>query len=305
MIKYKSNLVNAFCVDMEDWFHISGSHNFTDPRRWEVSPESVVKDTEKLLEIFAKYDVKVTFLVLGWIARKYPSLIKRISDLGHEIGSHGFYHRLVYKMTPEEFELDVAISIKLLKDITGKEIRIFRAPSFSITKDCFWTFPILSKLGIKTDISVVPAKRNQGGIEDFPRDPFILENENGEIQIIPVTVMDILGKPVQFSGGGFLRFFPEFLLNQGFNQNHKHERQVMSFIHPREINPYHPRVKSSLVKYLRLYMGLTTVDRKLNFLFRNYKFSSISKTYNNHSFPRFKMGVDNKLESITSESKIL
>jgi len=287
--KRDNKIINSFCVDMEDWFHISTNHNYSNFSRWKLAEESVVKDTNRLLEIFSKHNVKVTFLVLGWIAKQHPNLIKKISDLGHEIGCHGFYHRLVYEMTPREFELDVRVSLKLLRQITGQKVDTFRAPSFSITKGCMWAFPILSKLGIKKDISIVPGIRKNGGIENFKKFPFKLNTENGEIAIIPVSVMKLLNRNIQFSGGGFLRVFPRFIINEGFRQNHAMNRSVMSFIHPREINPNHPKIKSNMVDYFRLYAGTSSVHKKLEILFEKFKFSSVSEAYNLDNLPKYKL----------------
>jgi len=283
---------------MEEWFHINVPHSYSNPITWKKAEAHVVKDTEKLLEIFSKNKVKVTFLVLGWVAKKYPTLIKKISDLGHEIGSHGFYHRFAHSLTPEEFELDVRVTLELLRNITNQPVDIFRAPSFSIRQDNLWCLSILAKLGIKTDISIVPASRDGGGIIGFPKDPFILETINGEIEIVPVSVMEVAGKAIQFSGGGFLRILPTSLINYGFKQNHLANRSVMSFIHPREINPNHPKIKFDWLTFFRCYGGLSTVEGKLNYLFKNYNFSTITDVHrHNSSLPRFFLNESNEIKS--------
>jgi len=249
-----------------------------------------------LLTLFSKFKIKATFLILGWVANKYPDLVKKIARQGHEIGCHGFYHRVIDSMTPEEFELDTSVALKILRRISKKPVDIFRAPCFSITNKTLWAYPILAKLGIKTDVSIVPARRDNGGIPKFTKDPVVIRTSNGNIRVIPVSVMDFLHKRFQFSGGGYLRFLPYSIIQKGFEQNLSQNRSVMSFIHPREINFNHPRINFPLIKYFKSYYGLNTVENKLTNLFSTFSFSTVSEVYSNFEIGNsFLLNSDNKL----------
>lgn len=160
--------LNAFCVDLEEWFHVCGVEtDFSDPARWANAPVHVVSDTERLMRLLDEARVRGTFLTLGWAAERYPQLIKRLADAGHEIGCHGHWHKLIYTQTPEDFEHDIAKCLKILRDISGQPVTAFRAPGFSMKPQCFWAYPILRRHGIDVDVLIVPAKRDHGGVAGF------------------------------------------------------------------------------------------------------------------------------------------
>lgn len=268
---------NAFCVDLEEWFHVCGSTTlYQDIALWDSAKPCVVDDTNVLLDLFDETKTKATFLTLGWIAEKYPQLVKNISDRGHEIGSHGYYHNLVFEQKPEDFRNEIQNSQKRLQDITGQPVVCFRAPGFSMRDDCFWAYEILAEQGIKIDISIVPAARDHGGIAGFSRSPFLLNTTSGVLTIFPVSVMSILGVTVPFSGGGYLRLFPNTLVRYGFRQNHEMGLPVMAYIHPREINPDQPRLDLPWLKNFKYYVGIKQCLNKLRYMLNNYPFTTVS-----------------------------
>lgn len=273
------DIINAFCVDLEEWFHICGTSTpYDDPSTWDDAPAHVEQDTEVIMRLLDEVGAKATFLAVGWIAEKYPGLIKRLSDEGHEIGCHGYYHRLLNTLAPEEFKEDLTRSLGILRQITGQPVSVFRAPGFSMTRECFWAYPILARCGILIDISIVPASRDHGGIDGFVRDPLLLHTSTGKIILFPVSVLKVFRKTVPFSGGGYLRLFPSAMVRKGFNQNHRQGRPCMLYIHPREINPDQPRLKLPLAKYLKYYVGINSTKGKLRSLLRKYSFSTVTQT---------------------------
>jgi len=226
---------------------------------------------------------------VGWIGRKHPDLIRRLAREGHEVGCHSFWHRLVFTLTPEQFESDLADCVEVLRDLTGQPVDTYRAPGFSVTADALWCYPILRRHGITTDISVVPARRDHGGIADFPRDAFVLGTAEGDVTCFPVSVMTILGRRVPFSGGGYLRLFPLSLMRAGFRENHVAGRPGMSYIHPREINPAQPRLPrppvwdvKELAKYLKYYVNMRSTRPKLAALLREYRFGTVREVLERH-----------------------
>lgn len=287
--------LNAFCVDLEEWFQ-GGGHNspFEDQSTWDSLESHVENDTDVILELLDEAGTKGTFLTVGWVAKKYPQLIKKISSQGHEIGSHGYYHRLIWTQSPDDFRKEISNSRKILQDISGQEITCYRAPCFSMRKDCYWAYLVLAEEGIKVDVSIVPASRDNGGIAGFTRDPFHLRVKNREITVFPMSVINIAGKTIQFSGGGYLRLFPQMLIDLGFWQNHRCGRPVMTYIHPREVNLQQPRMPFGLRKRIKHYVGLKSVKPKLKHLLEKYRFAGVREVLSTiDSFPKYILTNDN------------
>lgn len=294
--------LNAFCVDLEEWFHAFGgiAGRFADPGTWDSAPACVVADTEKIMRLLDEAGVRGTFLTVGWVAHRYPDLIRRLAREGHEIGCHSYWHRLVYSLTPEEFEQDLSDCLAVLRDVSGQPVDTFRAPGFSVNADALWCYPIMRKHGITTDISVVPARRDHGGIEDFPRDPFILNTSAGDVRCFPVSVMTLAGYRIPFSGGGYLRLFPLGLIERGFRQNHAQQRPGMLYIHPREINPAQPRfakpkpwMLKARVKYLKYYVNMSSTLPKLRALLSDFRFTTVKDVLSQYdSLPSRRLRAD-------------
>lgn len=290
--------LNAFCVDLEEWFHAFGIRSrFNDPATWDDAPSCVVADTETLMRLLDDAGCRGTFLTVGWVARKFPDLIRRLAREGHEVGCHSYWHRLVYKLEPEEFEADLAAALEVLRDVSGQPVDTYRAPGFSVKDDTFWCYPILRKHGITTDISVVPARRDHGGVAEFPRDPFVMETAEGDLRCFPVSVMTVAGRRIPFSGGGYLRLFPMSLVESGFRENHRQGRPGMSYIHPREINPKQPRFEKppmwrpvERLKYLKYYVNLDSTEAKLARLLRTFRFTTVREVLARRTeWPRFRV----------------
>lgn len=268
--------LNAFCVDTEEWFHVCAVDTpYMDPSTWDAAPARVERAVDVLLGLLDEAGAKGTFPTLGWIARKYPAMVRRIANQGHEVGCHGYHHRLVYELTPTEFRSEVDTARKLLQDISGQEVTTFRAPGFSIVRSCFWAYPILAELGFKIDTSIVPAARRHGGVAGLSRDPFWLKTDSGDLIVFPVSVMSLLGRTLPFSGGGYLRLYPSAFVDMGFAQNHRVGRPVMTYIHPREIDPDQPRMPMPFVKRFMYYVGLDACESKLRRMLGRYRFGTV------------------------------
>ena len=270
--------LNAFCVDLEEWFHICGVETrYSNPDTWAAAPQHVVHDTEVLMRLLDENHSRGTFLTVGWVAERYPDLIRRLANAGHEIGCHSYWHRIVYSLTPEVFEEDITRCLQVLRDVSGQSVTAFRAPSFSMKSECFWAYPILRRHGITLDVSIVPAARDHGGIAGFTRDPFLLQTSAGEIRCIPVSVMSFAGRTLPFSGGGYLRLLPLWLVKAGYRQNHRAGRPGMSYIHPREIDPAQPRLELPRLKYFKYYVNLKSTEGKLRNILQSFRFTTIAE----------------------------
>jgi len=275
--------LNAFCVDSEEWFHVCDVETpYVDPATWRDAPARVERNMDVILGLLDEAGAKGTFPTLGWLAEAYPALVRRIADLGHEVGCHGYYHRLVYGQSPAEFRAETERARKLLQDTTGQPVVTYRAPGFSITRASLWALPILAELGFEVDVSVVPATRDHGGIAGFPRDPFTLATGAGDLVMFPVSVMDAAGRRMPFSGGGYLRLLPMAALRHGFAQNHGAGRPVMAYIHPREIDPGQPRLRLPALKGFKYYVGLAGCEGKLRAMLRRWRFGTVADVLRAH-----------------------
>ncbi|MGA3052945.1 MAG: polysaccharide deacetylase family protein [Candidatus Korobacteraceae bacterium] len=272
-------ILNAFCIDLEEWFHVcEASTPYDDPKTWDSAASHVVKDTEVILRLLDEAKAHATFLTVGWVAERHPELIRRLNDAGHEVGCHTHFHRLVYTLTPEEFAQDLKRSLEVLRQVSGQTVISFRAPGFSMKRECFWAYPILRENGITVDVSVVPAPRDHGGIDGFSRDPILLHTDAGALTVFPLSVLSALGRRVPFSGGGYLRLFSMPIIKYGFRQNHRAGRPVMTYIHPREIDPQQPRLELPRLKGFKYYVNIASTEEKLRTLLKTYRFGTVTDT---------------------------
>ncbi|MDD2331718.1 MAG: DUF3473 domain-containing protein [Candidatus Cloacimonetes bacterium] len=253
-----------FTIDVEDYFHTVEGKYVPKRKQWDDLPSRVEKNTSRLLDILDEYNVKATCFVLGYIAKRHPKLVKQISSRGHEIASHGMYHKHVYEMTRQEFDLDARDSKALLEDISGMAVQGYRSPSFSHTKDTPWLMEVLCEKGFKYDSSVFPAARFDGGFKIENLNPHWINTDCGNIFEFPISVTPVLGKNICFFGGGYLRLFPQWLILEMVQNLKKTSQTPLFYIHPREIDPDHPRFKMPPLKYFRSYVNLNTVENKLH-----------------------------------------
>ena len=193
---------SIFSVDVEDWFHILDVPGLPGMNEWASLPSRVEKNFSKLLDLFSEGNVRVTCFFLGWIAERFPHLVKEAAARGHEIASHGYGHHLVYEQSREGFYDDVRHARLLLEDITGGPVVGYRAPGFSTTDETPWFFDALAEAGYQYDSSVFPAPRSHGGMPEGRRDP---HRVNDALLEFPISVAEMMGQPVCFFGGGYLR----------------------------------------------------------------------------------------------------
>src|SRR5688572_3365166 len=199
-----TQIVNAMTVDVEDYFQVSAFEGMAPRHRWDEFESRVCANTERLLAIFDG-QVKATFFVLGWVAERYPQLVKTIADAGHEIASHGYAHRLVYDLTREAFRDDVKRSKALLEEAAGVAVLGYRAPSFSVTPRSLWALDILIEEGFGYDASIFPIHHDRYGIPLSPRAPYLLEREHGSLIEAPGSAVRIGPLNVPVGGGGYFR----------------------------------------------------------------------------------------------------
>lgn len=247
---------SIFSVDVEDWFHILDIPAAAPITEWSSLPSRIEVNFHRLLDIFSQKRARVTCFFLGWIAEHYPHLVKEAISQGHEIASHGYSHRLVYEMSPAEFREDALHSRKLLEDISGCPVQGYRAAGFSTTEQTPWFFDELAAAGYSYDSSVFPARRGNGGMHGAVRAPHVETRGQSAIVEFPITVTNFVGLSMCFFGGGYLRLFPYWLVRRMAQQVLEAGRPVVFYIHPREIDPLHPRLPMSLHRRFKTYVGL-------------------------------------------------
>jgi peptidoglycan-N-acetylglucosamine deacetylase len=246
-------LLNILTFDIEDWFQLLDVPSTATPSDWCNFETRIHSNVERLLETVMRHDHRATFFCLGWVAERYPEIIRRIDELGFEVASHSHMHQLAFKQTPQQFREDIARSIHTLEDITGKKVRSFRAPGFSIISGMPWAFEILIELGIEYDSSIFPATRGHGGFVDFgTAQPALIQCSGGILKEFPISLGRIFGKQIVFSGGGYFRLLPYHTIQQLTRQS----EYMMTYFHPRDFDADQPVIDLPLHRRFKSYVGL-------------------------------------------------
>lgn len=259
--------------DTEEWFHLLDNDSTRSEKQWLNFEKRIEGNVGRLFDILDSTNTKATFFIIGWIAKQYPELVRRISER-YQIGSHTMNHQLIWQQSPAEFRKDVESSVKTLEDITGKKVKCFRAPGFSLRESEAWAFEVLSGCGIEYDSSVFPAHHAHGGMPSYQGiGPAIIEKDGIKIKEFPITYKSIAGKHIVFSGGGYFRLFPYHLIKKWTSESSEY---LMSYIHPRDLDPNQPIIKDlSLLRKFKSYYGLGSAERKLRTWLSDFKFTDI------------------------------
>jgi polysaccharide deacetylase family protein (PEP-CTERM system associated) len=263
--------VNLLTFDIEDWYNcdfISGDF------QWEKYEVRIYSGVKRILNELATRDIKATFFCLGWTAEHHPQVILDIHAAGHHIGCHSYQHELSFRFDRQGFKNDTEKSKKLIEDLIGEEINTFRAPGFSITEKNVWALDVLSELGFQYDCSLFPAAHDYGGFQSYGQsEPALLQLPNGStIKEFPINIHTVLGKNIVFSGGGFFRLFPYFLIKHWAKQTD----YLMTYFHPRDFDPGQPMIKSlPLMRKFKSYVGMKKSFNKFQQLLNDFDFVNI------------------------------
>jgi polysaccharide deacetylase family protein (PEP-CTERM system associated) len=270
-------IVNAMSVDVEDYFQVSAFDRVVRRASWGQFESRVTANTERLLALFEASNVRATFFVLGWVAERFPALVRQIAASRHEIASHGYAHRLVYDLFPEEFRQDVRRSKAVLEDVAGVAVRGYRAPSFSITEESLWALDVLVEEGYSYDASIFPIHHDRYGIPDSPRHVHVRNSRAGQIAEVPASTVRCGGVNFAVAGGGYFRLLPYWWTRLGIHQlNQVERRPAVFYIHPWEVDPDQPRIAAGLVSRMRHYRNLHRTEARLTSLLREFRFSTVA-----------------------------
>jgi len=269
---------NVLTVDVEDYFHVAALAQSINVNQWDSIEPRVVNNTMRLLDLFDRKKVKVTHFVLGWVAERFPELIKEIDRRGHEVASHGMSHQLVYDQSPETFRAETKESKDLLEGLLNKPVIGYRAASYSITNDSLWALDILHELGFKYDSSIFPIRHDRYGIPDAKTLPHKLKTPNGnEIAEFPLTTSSILGIKLPAAGGGYFRLYPYMLSKYLLAKVQRQNKPFVFYLHPWEIDPEQPSVAVSAFSRFRHYNNLHKCEPRLERLLSDFSFTTMDK----------------------------
>jgi polysaccharide deacetylase family protein (PEP-CTERM system associated) len=272
-----ASIVNAMTVDVEDYFHVAALAQSIDRSKWDSMEYRAEASTRRLLDLFDESRIRATFFVLGWVARRSPDLDREIQRRGHEVASHGMSHKLVFNQTPEEFSSETYESKALLEDITGQPVRGNRASTYSITRRTLWARYILHEAGFEYDSSIFPIRHDVYGIPDAPQVPSRIPTPKGaSIVEFPMSTAPMFGTRIPVSGGGYFRLLPYWLTRKGLRTlNSGLGRPFIFYLHPWEVDPEQPRVRTSWKSRFRHYTNLDQCEARLRRLISEFRFGPV------------------------------
>ena len=282
---------NALTCELEDWFHILDSDKTPRFEDWDKLPLCAERNVERLLQLFENTHVRATFFCLGWMAERLPQVVRKCQAAGHEIGSHGYAHMMARRTNRVIFQEDIVHAKRVLEDITGSEVIGYRSPGFSVKNGNTWFFDAVWESGYRYDASVFPAHHGHGGFLGIDPGPHLIPTSGGPLVEIPVSTVSLLGRRVCFFGGGYLRISPLPVIRWGARHLQKQRRPLIVYVHPREIDPDHPRLPLGLWRRFKCYNNLRTTFPKLKWLCQHYRFGTMADLASKFEVPSVKFEV--------------
>ncbi len=269
---------HALTIDLEDYFHTEVASQGISFSDWEHQPSRIEPSTHRLLDLLDHNQTQATFFVLGWVARRYPRLVREIRQRGHEIGCHSLDHQLVYRMNPNQFYESTATAKELIESVIQEPIFGYRAPSFSITPGCEWAFDALAKLGFRYDSSVHPVNHPTYGNPTAPRSAYPVAH--GQLMEFPIATWRVAGRNLSVGGGAYLRLLPFQYIQRGLSAWEKDMKSpAILYLHPWEIDPYQPHIPLSFQSTVRQTWGTTLMEDKLQRLLNQFQFAPVRVTH--------------------------
>jgi len=266
-------VVHAFTVDLEDWYHgipIDGGRKGAAERRLQVG-------TDRLLELLDRHQAKATFFCLSPTAREHAQIVRRLVETGHEVGSHGESHDLVYEMTRERFREETRRSIQELEDCCGRRVRSYRAAYFSITRRSLWALEVLAETGIAFDSSIFPVRNWRYGIPGYSRRPVRVDTPHGPLLEFPLSTRRVLGRNLPATGGAYFRLYPYFLTRANVRALEREGIPLVFYLHPWELDPDHPRVAFHWKARATHYVNLRSTYGRLERLLADFRFTTLAE----------------------------
>ena len=274
------SVVNALTIDVEDYFHVSAFDDVVDRSSWDGRERRVVVNTDRLLALLDRAQVRATFFVLGWVADREPALVRRIAAAGHEVACHSYAHRLVYDLTPDAFRDDLRRAKACIEEASGLPVIGYRAPSYSITARSLWALDALVEEGFRYDASIFPVHHDRYGIPDAPRHAHQLERAAGSFLEIPPATLQRAGLNLPVAGGGYFRLLPYSWTRYGLGSLNRREGVPgVFYLHPWEIDPDQPRLPVPWLTRVRHYRNLHRTEPRLGRLLADFRFAPVASVF--------------------------
>jgi polysaccharide deacetylase family protein (PEP-CTERM system associated) len=273
-----AGIVHMLTVDVEEYFQVEALAGRIRPDEWDAYPSRVVESTRRVLDLFGRWQARGTFFFVGWVARRFPGLVREVRDQGHELACHGYWHRPVHRMTESEFRTDLRDARDAIEQAGGVPVVGFRAPTWSINRASGWALEILADEGFHYDSSIFPVRHDLYGTPDAPRFPYVHALPSGRrLHEFPPTTVRVLGVNLPGAGGGYLRILPLAYTRWVLRRLENAEKQpAMVYVHPWELDPGQPRVAVPLRSRLRHYTNLARTEGRLERLLERHRFQPIS-----------------------------
>ncbi|MFO0773245.1 MAG: XrtA system polysaccharide deacetylase [Nitrospiraceae bacterium] len=266
---------HCLTFDIEEHFQVSAFASPMRRRHWGKLESRVEQNTEKILAMLAVRELHATFFVLGWVAERVPSLVRRIVAEGHELASHGYGHELITSQTPAVFREDIRKAKTILEAVSGHEVIGYRAPSFSVTKQSLWAIPILVEEGYRYDASIFPVVHDTYGIPGASTEVHQLNSSAGTLLEVPPSTVEVGGVRIPIAGGGYFRFCPYPLFRMFLTRAAQAGHPLVTYFHPWELDPAQPRMEGPILSRIRHYTNLSKTEPRLINLLKDFSFGSI------------------------------
>ena len=272
-------MLNALSFDVEDYYHVQGFAQVIRRSQWEGLPSRIIRNTSGILRLLDEHNVRATFFVLGWVAERYPGLVRDIASAGHEVASHGYCHELIYQQTQEEFARDLQRSLQAIRNACPDvQVLGYRAPSFSITRASQWALGVLSDLGFRYDSSIFPVgMHDRYGVPDAPRFAHRLTDRLCEF---PASTVRLFGRNWPVAGGGYFRLYPLTVTKMAIRRLNREGHPAIVYLHPWEFDPEQPKVhQASRFARFRHYVNLHRTEERLKTLLKQFSFGPIREVF--------------------------
>jgi polysaccharide deacetylase family protein (PEP-CTERM system associated) len=280
---------NALTFDIEEYFHAEAFSGVLRPEEWPALASRVVDTTERLLDILDYADTRATFFILGWVAERYPTLVKDIAGRGHEIACHGYGHQMIQRQSRLEFAKDIQQAKTAIEDAAGIAVVGYRAPTFSVMRETLWSLEVLWEAGFLYDSSIFPIVHDRYGIPGAPRFPHRMPITNGtgtangdSIAEFPLSTISLLGRRLPIAGGGYFRLLPYAVTRRAIQHLNAREHQpAIVYLHPWEIDAHQPKVRVGWLTQVRHSVNIASTERKLRCLLKDFRFAPVRDVLEN------------------------
>ena len=267
-----STVTHVMSVDVEDYFQVEAFAETVSVDSWDTRPSRVVANTQRALDLLDRHGARATFFFVGWVAQRFPGIVREVVSRGHEVACHSYWHRAIYKLSPDEFRKDTRLAKDVIEQAGGVQVKGYRAPTWSITKQSIWALHILAEEGFLYDSSVYPIRHDLYGIPGARRVPYTHDLGGLRLREYPPATLRMSGMTLPAAGGGYLRVFPMWYTQRAFSSAEKNGEFVVVYFHPWELDPEQPRISAKLRSRFRHYTNLGRMESRLGDLLSRYCF---------------------------------